>query len=245
MKNYKSQISIFLLVLIGCTFTQHTDQLTAKESATKQPHEMKNDEKIYWVNSLRVPCTGVGAQRCLQIQRGETMQPDGWESFYSSIQGFEFEEGYQYQLVVREDSLPAEQVPADASSIQYTLVRVLNKQFDPTVRLNDIWMLETLNGQPIDSAQLVKQPYLEIHLADRQVMGHDGCNNFNGTIRQVDSMVIVLGPIAGTRKMCPDMQIPDQFDQLLNQITTYRIEMGILYLYDQQGNGLMSLGKTD
>jgi len=237
-------LTFVLVLLLGCSSSQTSNQ-RQEENDTMKPIELSENERIFWVNSLRVPCTGVGDQRCLQIQRGEVVQPGGWENFYASIDDFDFEEGYTYQLVVREDRLSAEQVPADASSIQYTLVRVLDKQFDPTLRLNDIWILETLHGQPIDTSQLMKQPYMEVHLADRRVMGHDGCNNFNGAIQQVDSTSLILGPIAGTRKMCPRMEVPDQFNQLLNQVRSYQLRALTLLLYDEQENELMSFIKTD
>jgi heat shock protein HslJ len=76
-------------------------------------------------------------------------------------------------------------------------------------------------------------------------MGVDGCNHFNGPIRQVDSTMLVFGPIAGTRKMCVHMQVPDRFNQLLNQVRSYQLRELKLFLYDEQQNELMSFQKTD
>ena len=78
---------------------------------------------ILEVNSYRVPCVGVAPMSCLQVRRDD--QPDGkWQNFYSEIRGFEYRPGYLYRLRIRETPLPPEQVPADASSIQFDLVEV-------------------------------------------------------------------------------------------------------------------------
>ena len=46
--------------------------------------------------------------------------------FYSQIEGFEYEEGYTYELLVQVD--PVENPPADASSLNYTLMEIVDKQ---------------------------------------------------------------------------------------------------------------------
>ena len=86
------------------------------------------DIHTYQVNSSRVPCTGVGPMECLQVRKGE--DPD-WQLFYSEIEGFEFEPGYTYRLRVREEKLDPATVPADASSIRFVLVEVVEKKPDP------------------------------------------------------------------------------------------------------------------
>ncbi|MEJ2003809.1 MAG: DUF4377 domain-containing protein [Cyclobacteriaceae bacterium] len=81
-------------------------------------------ETILWINSERVPCVGVAPRECLQVKRSE----DGdWENFYARIEGFNFEPGFLYKIRVKETELPANQVPADASSIRYELVEELEK----------------------------------------------------------------------------------------------------------------------
>lgn len=76
----------------------------------------------YTVASQTADCTGVAPQKCLLVKKGDASE---WEFFYSPIEGFNYEEGYEYVLEVRED--PVENVPADASSIKYTLVKEVSK----------------------------------------------------------------------------------------------------------------------
>ena len=83
---------------------------------------------VYWVNSVKVPCTaGVMPTECLQVQKGESMTGE-WTYFYSDIEGFVWEPGNLYRIEVEETRLPPDQVPADASSVRYRLVRVIEKR---------------------------------------------------------------------------------------------------------------------
>lgn len=87
---------------------------------------MNSSISPYWVNSQRVPCTGVGQQSCLQVKKGNDPEAGKWQNFYASIEGFDYEPGYLYHLRVRESPRP-ERVPADASSVIYTLEEVIEK----------------------------------------------------------------------------------------------------------------------
>lgn len=124
-------------------------------------------------------------------------------------------------------------------------IQKTDRQVDPKLRLNDIWVLETLEGEKIELAQLQKNPYLEFNLAEQRVIGHDGCNSLSGSIRQVDSTLLLLNPVATTRMMCLDMKIPNQFGRLLSRVKNYKIEDKILYIYDEQASEIMTFGKTD
>lgn len=84
---------------------------------------------IYWINSTKVHCVGVSPMQCFQIQKSKTLNLSGeWEFLYSQIIGFEYELGFIYKLKVKEEQL--ENVPPDASSIKYTLIKVLEKKKD-------------------------------------------------------------------------------------------------------------------
>nr|WP_317207113.1 DUF4377 domain-containing protein [Chryseobacterium arthrosphaerae] len=50
---------------------------------------------------------------------------DSWENFYSNIEGFTYEPGYEYVLKVKTEKIA--NPPADASSIKYTLVEQVSK----------------------------------------------------------------------------------------------------------------------
>ena len=69
-----------------------------------------------------VECFGVGPRTCLQVRES----PDEpWRNFFDSIQGFDFEPGFLYELVV--EKRPVSPVEADGSSYRYRLLRVVSK----------------------------------------------------------------------------------------------------------------------
>lgn len=102
---------IFLVVLLSCNASQ-TDA----------------EEVHLRVNSHTVECYGEMEGICLLVQEGEKLGTEDWEYFYyeDSIDGFDYEEGYVYDLMVRK--IPVEDPPQDASSIKYELVRILSKE---------------------------------------------------------------------------------------------------------------------
>lgn len=67
-------------------------------------------------------CVGVAPQQCLQVRYDPD---DEYELFYSSISGFEFEPGYDYELLVQKT--PIDNPPADGSSIAWTLVEIVSQ----------------------------------------------------------------------------------------------------------------------
>ncbi len=207
--------------------------------------EKDTNNFIYWVNSSKSTCSGTGNRQCLVVQKGDTINPESWQLFYSKIEGFEFEPGYIYKLKVNEKQLTKEDVPADASSIEYTLIKVLEKRQDMRLRINDIWVLTAIEGEAVTPSRKGKTPRIEFNVAKMEIMGTDGCNNFTGSIKKLETKAIEFGPIAGTRKLCPNMEIPDKFNSLLNKTTAYKIEKNQLTLLDASGKVLFSFKKTD
>ncbi|SQJ22294.1 Uncharacterised protein [Serratia rubidaea] len=112
MKN-KSLALLLLAGLTGCS------QLSTSPEASA-PAAGKN-ETLY-VNSRLVDCVGVAPMKCMQVRQSPDAQ---WELFYTQIEGFEFTPGYRYKLQVNVSEL--DNVPADASSLRYVLVKQLEK----------------------------------------------------------------------------------------------------------------------
>ena len=69
-----------------------------------------------------VDCVGVGPRQCMQAResRGEP-----WQNFFDAIEGFDYEPGFEYELVVERHTV--ENPPADGSSLRYVLVRIVSK----------------------------------------------------------------------------------------------------------------------
>ena len=222
---YKPLLTLSLLVLIS-------------------PGQAMTNESIFWINSFTVQCVGVAPMTCMQVQESDSLEPGKWNNFYSRIEGFTYEAGYLYKLRIRKEAL--ENVPADASSIRYVLVQLLEKTRDPKININDIWAVTAIQGEPIDMRQDGQAaPLIEVSLSAMRVTGKDGCNNFTGQIAGFDNGVIEFGPIATTRMMCPDMSVPDKFNSAMQQVSNYRLDPGRLVFLDSDGNELIACKKID
>lgn len=60
---------------------------------------------------------------CLQVKYDADAD---WEYFYGDIDGFDYEEGYEYEVEVQLEEL--KNPPMDASSVEYTLIKVVEKK---------------------------------------------------------------------------------------------------------------------
>ncbi|REE24351.1 heat shock protein HslJ [Winogradskyella pacifica] len=204
----------------------------------------KKTTATYWVNSAKVDCdAGAGKTTCLQVSKAENHENAEWSNFYAPINGFTFEPGYLQKIEVTETQLDAEGVPADASSIQYDLIKVLEKKQDPKLAIHDIWATTHINGKAIESTTTV--PTLEINTTEMRASGTNGCNNYTGQIKNITSDTIEFGAMASTRKMCMDMAIPDRFDKAFNSISTYKKEGLTLSFYNEAGDETLRFKKVD
>lgn len=204
------------------------------------------EKHTYWVNSSRAPCVGMAPTTCLQVQKSETLDPSAWQSFHSPIIGFEYEPGYIYKIVVKERQLDPSELPADVSSIEYTLVEILDKRQDMKMRINDIWVALKIKDESIlPGMEVISPPQLEIHVGEMRYTGTDGCNNYNGGIIELDESTIRFGIAAGTRMMCPDMKLPDLFNSTLPEVQSWVIKENRLHLFNAGGTEVMQLKLID
>ena len=99
-----------------------------KEIATSEASEsLTFEEKTIFIGPEKAECVGVGPMECYLVKENPE---DKWQYFYNSIQGFEWEAGYTYKLRVA--IYPVENPPADASSLRYELLEVVNKTETPS-----------------------------------------------------------------------------------------------------------------
>ncbi len=82
-----------------------------------------SSEDLRWkITHYRVPCQGEGVQLCYLVSKngGEA------EYFYDQIEGFAYEWGYEYEIVV--EKVKIEQPMADGSSFSYRLKKRISKK---------------------------------------------------------------------------------------------------------------------
>ncbi|WP_431962210.1 DUF4377 domain-containing protein [Nocardia sp. bgisy134] len=108
-------------LLAACTTAPQAQPFLA--AATTSESVERDGTFVIDVAPQTMRCTGVAPMDCLQIRRGHN---GPWELFYGSITDFEFQPGYRYRL--RIEQTPVDNPPADAPSVTWRLVEVLDKQ---------------------------------------------------------------------------------------------------------------------
>ena len=104
-------------------------------------------------------------------------------------------------------------------------------------RLNDIWVLESINETPADEKNYMKGlPRLEINIKEMTFSGNGGCNSISGKLESKGDN-IKFGPVISTRMMCPG-NYESEFLTALNNAESFKIENNRLYLM-QSGKTLM------
>ena len=120
------------------------------------------------------------------------------------------------------------------------------KETDQRPLLNASWLLVSINGQDISidpEKDGLKTPSLEISVNEMKYTGTDGCNQFMGSLTALDEEILKFGLSAGTRMMCMDMAIPDEFNKTLGLVFSYEIKDQTLHLLNENGEELMQFRK--
>lgn len=197
---------------------------------------------IYWVSGVKTECSaGAGKMQCLNVFKGEDLANATWQNFYSPIEGFSFEEGYFQKIEVKETKLDPSEVPADASTIKYKLIQVLDKKEDNRANLNNDWTLVKLNGAPLN--RMVKAPTMNIDLSKKMISGNGGCNNFSGKIKSVTTTNITIDGLRFTKKACFNKNVEVEFQNALNTVVTYTLENDTVSFFDENGTNVLTFIK--
>jgi len=201
--------------------------------------------ETWWINSSKVDCTGVAPMSCLQIQKGEIIDSEKWEFFYSSIEGFEYQPGYIYQIKINIEDRPAP-VPADASSKIFKLIEVMSKEVDKSLRITNIWKVieigEVKNPISFKSKEAL---IFEFNTSAKTYFGDAGCNSIRGSIKENDGGKLLLGPGASTMMACPDMAVEEAIGKAFIDTRSYSIEDNQLVFKNESGEVLITFQAVD
>ena len=98
-------------------------------------------------------------------------------------------------------------------------------------RINDIWVLESINGKGFDATGFSKgAPRLEFSLREKRVIGQAGCNEFSGAA-EIQGKKIKFGMFRSTKMACEQLTFERNFMNLVNNQTVgYSIAPGKLTL---------------
>jgi heat shock protein HslJ len=195
--------------------------------------EPPGPQKTVWVAGHKEECTGVGPQECYLVKDS----PDGeWTLFYDPIGGFDYEEGYEYEIVVTETAV--ENPPADASSKKWTFVRLMRRTEASLLDAGSgpltghDWSLRVFDLAGAEQS-LVTGTEITLILDDEgKIAGTGGCNRYFGSYEIGADDSISFGDVGATRMACPT-EIMDQeqrFFTALGAVSGYVVDGGELTL---------------
>ena len=265
MKSQSKLILAFVLlagvVLVACTSGAETPEGGEAETAetpagessevseveTPAP-ETESKEVTLYVGPTLEDCVGVAPQKCMLVKENPE---DEYQYFYDGIEGFVYEEGYNYVIRVRVDTVP--NPPADASSLRYTLLEVVEKEpvsetetkeeemTEATTLEGTLWRLDSYLSSEGVMESVLPDTDVTIIFQDGTVNGSNGCNLYGGAYETSgNTLTIILGP--STLMACPppvDAQA-NQYMVNLSAAATYEIVEGELQIADTDGNVVLT-----
>jgi heat shock protein HslJ len=170
--------------------------------------EENNNEGTLYVGPILVDCEGEGPMKCMLV-REDPQEPYGL--FYSQIEGFEFEQGYEYELLVAIEDV--ENPPAGGSSIKWTLVEEVGKQLSLE---GNLWGLSAYQDAEGEMVEPLPGSDITAEFRDGQVSGSAGCNNYFGGYEREGNQLIMAGPFGLTSMFCGEPKgVMDQEMQYL------------------------------
>ncbi len=78
------------------------------------------------INHFQSIAMGVVPVLTLLVQEGDAIGTKNWNNFYSPIEGFTFEPGFIYDILVKVEKI--ENPPEDTSALKYTLIKIKSKE---------------------------------------------------------------------------------------------------------------------
>ena len=237
-------ILIVVLILSACGGDvlppENADDVGNAESAAdletepESPGRPPGEQMIMIVAPELVDCEGAHPQKCMQVKFDPA---EDWQYFYDQVEGFEFEPGYRYTLLV--EKLEVQDPPADGSAIQYVRVEVQEKAEElvaGSAKLEGhFWVLSGLGTAAEPQGVLEKvQVSLEYDPEEGRISGSAGCNRYFGEATvDGDALTFSTGPLGMTRMACSEeiMVQEAEFIETLGQVTRFAIEEETLYLF--------------
>ncbi|MAT41382.1 MAG: hypothetical protein CL609_03500 [Anaerolineaceae bacterium] len=217
---------LFLLVSIILTACQ-PDQTTPP--AVESPPAA--DEQTLYIAPFWQPCVGVAPMLCMQVKES---QGADWTYFYDRIEGFTYEPGFSYELLVKKEDV--KNPPADGSSLKWTLVEEVSKspvempQMDLT---GTEWNL--VSNQ--ENAPLMDTQITLSFEEEGQLGGSAGCNSYFGGYEHNGFAFSISSPLGSTLMACeePIMNQETEYLNKLNQMEFIQVEGETLLLVSSDG----------
>lgn len=240
------------LLLAACNLPEEPQ---APESPLEEPTAVSPETEIktLYVGPERVDCVGVAPQKCLLVKEDPN---DEYTMFYDRIEGFAYETGYEYEIVVEVTTI--ENPPADASKFQYALVEEVSKtpvtEAQPETAVTQPetavaqpeaaqtplegtrWVMEALVNSEGQLVSAVPGVEVTATFEDGQVSGQSGCNRYFASYTvDGNNLTVELG--GSTMMACPDplMVLEQEYLAALGSAASYQISDSELQILNSDG----------
>lgn len=217
-------------------YSINQDTLTLTDSEGAQLRFQQLEAKTLFVDSQLATCSGVGLRQCMRVRSDANAD---WTLFYDAIEGFDYEAGYNYELLVTET--PVANPPADGSSIKTTLVEVIKKEAVATASVaNTEWVYQSQRASNGELTAVLPETELTLNFGDSQASGNAGCNLFSGDYTQNGS-ALSFSTLISTERACLDAEATQQeqdFLSHLGQVAQVSLNQDLLILTDSNGTQL-------
>ena len=116
----------------------------------------------------------------------------------------------------------------------------LNEYSHTDYRLNDLWALESINGDELDNNTI--KPHIELQIINEKIYGNTGCNTISGSVT-FNKKKVSIGSLNITRKICRDT-IENIFVNALSN-TTFNFSIHELILSLKSEEQTLTFRKID
>lgn len=96
------------------------------------------------------------------------------------------------------------------------------------------WEVIQIGAASLEDLSADQLPTMAFDLAKSQISGSTGCNSYSGSFTS-DDTGMKMGPMAVTKKACPDMTTEDQFLKALGTIARVDMDDDLLRAFNASG----------
>jgi heat shock protein HslJ len=190
-----------------------------------------------------VPCADGTPGACLRVT---DVEGDSWITHLDEIEGFTYEPGFAYELLVEEPSQVAEMEAATPPRLR--LIQVLSKQAsgEPSRTLDaDLggsrWVLSAIEPSGHNASDWAASGITaQFDVWGGRLSGSAGCNNYSAALTVSGDQLQVSQP-AATRKACPSqtvMKLEQEYLERIAKASAFTVTDDRLDLSLSDGSGM-------
>lgn len=247
--------SVFKYVLVKVVSKKSIAPIKTVVAPAVSNNNAGDKTKIFEINFETVPCDAPDTKACLLIkEKGKTE----YEIFYGSIYGFNYQEGYNYTISVKETSNGnyyfVNEISKKLIKAQLLQNAALNsnnnnttgvtktqsgKIIQPTSiqtdsKLDGKWYLRKMKENDVSSIVTDDNViWLDINTFNDRIDGYGSCNKFSAVVRSDLNTTFLVSKITAGGINCGNKKIENLLFQLLEQCNRFELKNGNLILSDQ------------